>query len=112
MHLIGAKYIFIKEIQAVLDRIVFVHNGAFLNCKDETEEKKESLNSLENIVRMLGTTLEKYKIYEITTAEMDITYNLCKERYKKVIIEYPWLSKFDFNDGWAISRYKFFKKMK
>lgn len=99
MHFIGYRYVLMKETKEILDRIVFIHNGAFLNYEDNEEEKQEALEVLENIVRKLGTALEKYKMKEITTNDMEDIYNVCKKGCNNIIVTYPWLSKFDLHNG-------------
>ena len=90
--------------------MVFIHNGAFFNYEDNKEEKQEVLKVLENIVRKLGTALEKYKMKEITTNEMEDIYTVCKNGCNNIIVTYPWLSKFDLHNGGDFNYYENFDK--
>ncbi|ENY99459.1 hypothetical protein HMPREF1092_03200 [Clostridium thermobutyricum] len=112
MHFIGYRYVLMKETKEILDRIVFIHNGAFLNYKYNNTEKQEALELLENIARKLGTSLEKYKIKQITTSEMYNIYTVCKENCKDIIITYPWLCRFDLNSGCGVNYHNYLKSIK
>ncbi|MGV3025134.1 hypothetical protein ACED96_05335 [Clostridium thermobutyricum] len=111
MNFIGHRYILIEEVKEILDRMIFIHNGAFLNYEDNKEEKQEALEVLENIVRKLGTALEKYKTREINTKEMEDIYTVCKKSCRNIIVTYPWLSKFDLLSGIGFNYHKYFKRI-
>lgn len=97
----GYKHTLIKNVECILDRAVYIHNKIYLDCSDAEREKKEALNYLEVIVRELGEKFERYKIQEVSIEKLDIAYTIAKEKYKKIFEDYPWIGKFDLNNGFV-----------
>lgn len=95
------KHTLIKDVECILDRAVYIHNKIYLDYSDEEIQKKDALNYLEVIVRELGEMFEKYKIKEVSIEKLDIAYTVAKERYKKIFEDYPWIGKFDLNNGFV-----------